>query len=128
MLGAYRAFWDAYLDAADPMDPAHPMLDDVATGEELEHVRRAFQGRLSAGEVIRGTVELSPHVEDITTTVAMVSDCYRDRTGVYDATTGHRKDRDDDPRYRVIVRLARVGSLWKVSRITPEGHGCIGAG
>src|SRR3546814_3225666 len=28
VLDAYEAFWDAYLEAADPMDPQHPVLQD----------------------------------------------------------------------------------------------------
>jgi hypothetical protein len=124
VLAAYLRFWDGYLEAADPMNPEHPVLDDVATGEELQQLRSAFLARLSAGEVIRGDLELAPVPTAVDETTATVTDCYLDRTGVYDAVSGERKDRESGVRHRVTARLALEGSAWKVASITREGEGC----
>src|SRR5205807_8596280 len=56
----YKAFWSAYLAAADPMDPQSPLLPAHATGKELQQVASAFLARKSAGQVIRGTIDFDP--------------------------------------------------------------------
>ena len=93
VLAGYRAFWDGYLKAADPMDPRSPVLARVATGDELEQLQRAFLARQSVGEVIRGTLDLAPLVKTVDGSSATVTDCYADHTGIYDAASGARKDR-----------------------------------
>lgn len=124
VVAAYRSFWDGYLEAADPMNPEHPVLERVATGEELQQLRSAFLARLSAGEVIRGELDLAPEVTQVDGSSATVTDCYLDRTGVYDAASGKRKDRESGVRHLVTVRLVREGSAWKVANIIREGDGC----
>lgn len=124
VLDAYDAFWDGYLDAADPMNPEHPVLAEVATGDELRQLRGAFLARRSAGEVIRGELELAPEVVEADGTNATVRDCYLDRTGIYDAASGQRKDSESGVRHLVTVRLVREGEAWKVATITREGDGC----
>lgn len=88
VVAGYRAFWDAYLAAADPMNPEDPRLVEHATGNELETVQKAFLARRSAGEVIRGTLYFSPRVERINSegTAASVLHCYADHTGIYAAS------------------------------------------
>jgi len=124
VLEAYEAFWDGYLVAADPMNPEHPVLAEVATGEELGQLRGAFLARLSAGEVIRGDLDLAPEVVEVNGSDAIVRDCYLDRTGIYDAASGQRKDTESGVRHLVTVRLVREGEAWKVASITREGDGC----
>ncbi|MBI2169370.1 MAG: hypothetical protein HYU28_07710 [Actinobacteria bacterium] len=124
VLADYRSFWDAYLEAADPMDPRHPALEAHAAGDELEQVQRAFLARASAGEVIRGTVDLAPEVVSIDADTARVSDCYLDSTGVFDAETGERKDTASGVRQLVTVELRLDDGTWKVARITREGDRC----
>lgn len=124
VLAAYRSFWDAYLEAADPMDPRHPALAAHATGDELEQLQRAFLARASAGEVIRGTLDLSPNVLSIEADTARVSDCYLDKTGVYDAETGERKDTESGVLQLVTVDMRFEGGSWKVAHITREGDRC----
>ena len=126
-LDAYRAFWDAYLAAADPMDPLSTRLSDHATGTELETVRTAFIARRSGGEVIRGTVDLAPRVVSIVGDAATVRDCYLDNTGVYDAATGTRKDTATGVRHLITASLVREGTAWKVSDLKREGDGCTAA-
>ena len=124
VVAGYRAFWDGYLKAADPMDPRNPVLAQVATGEELQQVQKAFLARQSAGEVIRGTLDLVPVAGSVNGSSATVIDCYADHTGIYDSASGARKDQDSGVRHRVTVNLVLDGTTWKVSTITREGDGC----
>ena len=124
VLQAYRSFWDGYLAAADPMDPESAVLAQVATGEQLRQLRSAFLARLSAGEVIRGEVDTAPVVVQVSETDAAVRDCYLDRTGVYDAKTGARKDRESGVRHLVTVALVKDTSSWKVASLKREADGC----
>jgi hypothetical protein len=124
VLDAYRAFWDAYLEAADPMDPQHPVLQEHATGEQLQQVTGAFLARLSAGEVIRGEFDLAPAVVELTDNTATVSDCYLDRSGVFNAETGERLDQASGVRHLVTAELRFEDGSWKVASITREGDGC----
>lgn len=123
-LHAYQEFWDGYLEAADPMNPEHPVLEQVATGDQLRQLRSAFLARLSAGEVIRGQLETAPVVVEVSDEAATIRDCYLDRTGVFDANTGARKDAETGVRHLVNVRLVQEASTWKVASITREGEGC----
>lgn len=121
---AWEAFWDGYLEAADPMNPEHPVLAEVATGEELQQLRGAFLARRDAGEVIRGDLDLAPEVVEVNDAEATVRDCYLDRTGIYDSATGERRDTESGVRHLVTVRLVAEGGTWKVASITREGDGC----
>ena len=127
MLDGYRAFWDAYVAAADPMDPLSTRLAEHATGTELETVRKAFVARRSGGEVIRGAFDLAPRVVSVVGQSATVRDCYLDNTGVYDAGTGTRKDTATGVRHLITASLVLDGSAWKVSDLKKEGDGCTAA-
>lgn len=129
VLAAYRSFWDAYLAAGDPMNPQDPRLAEHATDGELETVQKAFLARRSAGEVIRGTLDLTPRVVSVHPDgrAATVTDCYADHTGVYDAASGTRKDTESGVRHLVTVEMVLQGT-WKVSSVTLERDGCTPAG
>ncbi|HVT78718.1 MAG TPA: hypothetical protein VHD87_16885 [Acidimicrobiales bacterium] len=127
VLTAYRAFWDDYLAAADPMDPQSPKLGDHATDPELQTLRTAFLARKSGGEVIRGNLNLSPRVLSILGESASVRDCYLDNTGIYDAATGTRKDTATGVRHLITASLVRDAGAWKVSNLKREGDGCTAA-
>ena len=127
VLAGYRAFWDAYLQAADPMDPTNPVLAAHSTGEELQQVRRTFAGHFQRGEVIRGTLDLRPQVTDQTVSTATVTDCYGDSTHVFDSATGVQKDPPESVRYQVTASLVLEGGVWKVSAMKKEGEACTPA-
>ncbi len=128
VLDAYVAFWnDGYLVAADPMDPTHPALAAHATGEQLETLERAFLARQANGEVIRGTLDLRPRVVSVVGDTATVRDCYMDDTGVYDATTGERRDTATGVRHLISATLVVDGDAWKVSHLEQESDGCTAA-
>lgn len=121
---AYRAFWQAYLAAADPMNPEDPRLAEDATGEELAAVRSSFLAVKAAGHVIRGSLDLAPRVVSADPATVVLSDCYDDRTGLYSAETGVRQDKDDPARRLVTATVVLVDGVWKVSAIKNEGAGC----
>lgn len=127
VLAAYRAFWDAYLAAADPMDPSHPALARHAASPELGRLQRAFLARRAAGEVIRGTLDLAPTIVRIDDTTAAVRDCYLDSAGIYDAGTGKRKDTPTGVRHQILVTLTLEHGIWKVRDIDKEADGCVPA-
>lgn len=124
VLAAYRAFWNAYLAAGDPMNPAHPGLPLVATGDELDRVRETFSGYFAEGFVIRGSLDLSPELESLESGRAEVRDCYRDRTHLFDADTGEQQDPPDEPRFEVIATLELDDGTWKVARMESLSEGC----
>ena len=124
VVSAYREFWEAYLEAADPMDPENPVLAEHAVNPQLERLQRGFLSRRSSGEVIRGTLDLAPEVVSIDGGTAVVSDCYADSTGVYDAETGERKDTPTGVRHDITAEMVLDGASWKVSDITREGDEC----
>lgn len=125
VLDGYRAFWAAYLRAADPMDPESPELVATATGAQLEQVQRAFLSRLAGGEVIRGTIETHPHLDGpILATSATVVDCYTDDSHIFDAATGVQKDDPAVVHHQVRADMALVDGVWRVAGIRHEATGC----
>ena len=121
---AYRAYWDAYLAAADPMNPGDGRLDEHATGPALEVLRRSFGELASKNHVIRGELDLAPRLVSSEADVAVVSDCYGDGTGLYDAESGMRLDQPSGRRHLVAATLRRVDGTWKVERLADRGLGC----
>jgi hypothetical protein len=120
----YRAFWDAYLQAADPMNPTNPVLAAHATGDELHQVQTAFADHFAKGEVIRGRLDLAPQVGTTTGTTATVTDCYGDSTHVFDATSGQQKDPPGDSHFQITATLVLDSGTWKVSSLAKQGEGC----
>ena len=124
VLDAYRGFWDAYLAAADPMDPAHPDLELFATGASLEAVRNAFAEHFARGEVIRGSVDLAPKIEQLDDASATVRDCYLDQTHIFDSESGAQVDPPEDATFEVLATLVLEGGSWKVSSLDKVSDGC----
>jgi len=125
VLDGYRAFWVAYLRAADPMNPQHPDLAATATGEQLEQVRSAFLFRLSNGEVIRGTIEAHPHIEGaVEATTATVLDCSTDNSHIFDAATGAQKDNAGTFTHEMRADMVLVDGTWKVAAVHHLRDGC----
>lgn len=123
-VAAYRAFWQAFLAAADPMNPEDPRLAEHATGEQLAAVRKSFLAAKAAGNVIRGGLDLAPKVVSADATTVVLRDCYGDTTGLYNGATGERQDKDDPRRLLVTATVTIVDGVWKVASIKYEGDGC----
>ena len=123
-VAAYRAFWQDFLAAGDPMNPEHPRLAEHATGEELAAVRKSFLAAKAAGNVIRGTLDLAPRTVAVEATTVVIRDCYGDATGLYSAATGARQDRETPGRQLVTATVLLVEGVWKVTAIKHEGDGC----
>jgi hypothetical protein len=124
VLAAYRAFWDAYLAAANPMNPTNPVLAEHAAGQELVTLQKAFLAGKDAGQVIRGTFDLAPKVTSVQGPTATVSDCYGDNTHVYNASTGAQLDSSSGVRHLVIATLQLFGTQWRVTDLHHEADGC----
>lgn len=124
VLDAYRGFWDAYLTAADPMDPAHPDLELYATGASLDRVRESFADHFAKGEVIRGSVDLAPEIEQLDDASATIRDCYLDQTHVFDSATGEQVDPPGEATFEVVATLVLESGSWKVSTLDMVADGC----
>lgn len=125
ILDGYRAFWAAYLRAADPMNPQHPDLAATAVGAQLDQVRGAFLSRLAGREVIRGTIDPNPRLDGVpTATSATLTDCLTDNSHIFDATTGEQKDSPQTVTHLQRVQMTFVDGVWKVERISQLSDGC----
>lgn len=124
VLAAYRASWDAFLEAADPPDPEHPRLLRTTTGEQLEAVQRMFAGDLASGFVRRGSFDLAPRVLSVEGRRAVVRDCMHDRGIVYEAATGEALTPLDEARLLVETVLVREAGTWKVAENDLVEVGC----
>ena len=125
IVAGYRAFWAAYLRAADPMNPQHPDLAATAVNPELDQVRGAFLSRLAGHEVIRGTIDPHAHIEGTpTATTATLLDCATDDAHIFDSTTGQMKDPPATVTHLQRVQMELVDGVWKVQRISQLSDGC----
>jgi hypothetical protein len=123
-LDAYRASWADFVAVGDPIEPFSPRLSEHMADEQLQQVQSAFLARKNAGQVFRGDVDFAPKLVSITADEAVVSDCYHDRTQVFDAATGAPQGMVDTERQLVEAKLAiRYGS-WKVVTMDHKGSGC----
>ena len=75
----------------------------------------------------RGALDLAPTLIRVDGATATVHDCYTDNTGVYDATTGARKDKPSTARDEVVATLVLDIGVWKVSDLKKVGEGCVPA-
>ena len=123
-VAGYRAFWQAFLAAGDPMNPEDPRLAEHATGEQLAAVRKSFLAAKAAGNVIRGSLDLAPKVVSADATTVVLRDCYGDGTGLYSTATGARQDKETTQRVLVTATVTFVDGVWKVSAVKHEGDGC----
>ena len=122
-VAAYRAFWQDFLAAGDPIDPQSPRLAEHATGEQLASVRNSFLAAKGAGHVLRGTLNLAPRVVSAEATTVVISDCYDDQTGLY-SPDGVRQDKEDPRRHLITATVTLVDGAWKVAAVKHEGDGC----
>jgi hypothetical protein len=127
VLRDYRAYWDAYLAASNPMNPENPALAEHATGPALEALQKGFLALKSAGRIIRGNFDLAPRVVSVDGETAVVRDCYGDATGIYDAASGARQDTPSGKRHLATATLRLDGGTWKMQRLADEGLGCTAA-
>lgn len=126
ILAAYRAFWDVYKAASNPMNPGDPRLADVAMGDEFAQLTKAFAARLDLHEVFMGNLDLRPTVTTVEGEKATVLDCMFDGLGVYDTTTNPptRKDQPDTNRTERTTTMQLAGGRWKVAYVGPKGGRC----
>ena len=127
---AVRAFWDLYLELgarSGPFDQSatRTRLAERTSGDELQQLLIFFAANSTSGLVVRGEIDIAPHVVSIDGNDAQVRDCYDDRTGFYRVADGTRIDTDDPLRHQILMTFVREGGVWKVSAIRDEGKGCV---
>lgn len=115
VLDAYRAFWDGFFAAADPPDPNHRALSEVATGEQLDRLRELFTERRTEGIAARrGETRQHPQLIGVSETRATVADCWLDEGVMVDAETGEVIS-DRKVWLEGEFTLERDGGTWKVA-------------
>jgi hypothetical protein len=124
ILDSYRASYDDFLAMGNPIDPFNPRLGNHMADRELSQTQNALFSRKSAGQVIKGTVDLSPKVTSNTGSDAVVADCYLDKTQAYDAATDAPQGTLDTERQLVEARMSLRDGTWKVTAIEHKGSGC----
>lgn len=122
----YKAFWDAYIAATNPMRPDYPGLQQHATGEELRKVVENLSGAKIDNLIFKGSLDINAKVLQKSGTTARLSDCMFDRGGQYDATTGERKDTQDSEPTLNTAELQLIDGTWKVASVVKEKVGCDG--
>ena len=126
VLIAYRAFWDVYKAASNPMNPGHPGITEVAVDAEYEQLVTLFAAHLDAREVFEGQLDLRPTVESVGNGEATVVDCMFDGMGIYATDTNPRvrRDRPDESRVMRRTTMKLIDGKWKASYVGPKGDPC----
>jgi hypothetical protein len=125
VLDAYRAGWAAFEHALANASASDPALTATMVAPMLQEVRRNLVGDQVNGIVGRGTVQLDPHVTEITATSAIVSDCIYSKSELVYSSSGKPVPPVTPPEHdRVHATLTLVGSLWKVSSQTVTEGTC----
>ena len=81
VLAAWRRYWDAYVAVGGELNLPDPRIAEVSTGEALRALNSGFIALKAGGEVIKGSVELSPTLVGMTEKSATLTDCYTNLRG-----------------------------------------------
>lgn len=127
VVAAWRRYWDVYVAVGSEMRLPDPRLAEVATGEELRALGSGFLAYKSAGQVIRGTIDLAPKVLEIGGNRATLTDCYASHILRYDQASGRPAGTEPSERSLVTVTMVLEGGSWKVAGIRHEREGCTPA-
>jgi hypothetical protein len=133
VLRDYRAFWDAYHEAAGvtglPVNPDAPALPAHMTGEQLTHMKVYLVGLRGKGYRNRqdSPSENHPRVVALTASTATVDDCEIDGTHVVDAKTGELHDSPGPGRLGWEADMVLQRGTWKVSFLHTRSDLCGGS-
>ena len=127
-IAAALGFWTRYIEMTGrpgPFDPTsiRAELDQFTTGAETSKLFEFIQGNMLTGRVLRGTVEHSPRLDDVTDETATVIDCLIDGTGIYSAD-GSRADSEDLRPHPATLGLRLVDGVWKVETVSIGSEIC----
>jgi hypothetical protein len=109
------------------MNLPDPRLAEVATGTELRQLAGGFLAFKSAGQIIRGTIDLAPRIVSVVGAEATLRDCYLSRILRYDRATAEAEGTAPAERTLVTVTLSFESGAWKVAAIKHESDGCTSA-
>lgn len=123
-INGYRAFWDDYLAVTNPMTPGNPRIAAHTTGDELAALNGIVVAGHAKGSIYKGSFDLNPAVESTTSDAANIKDCYIDRTGEFNATTGERIDKEDLTPRNITATMKLVDGVWKVASIDNKSAPC----
>jgi len=116
---AYLAYWDAYAAAVLELDVS--LVEDYATGEELEGIRQEIEDYRADGVAARIRVEHDFEVVSVSDTAAVVIDEYVNNSFYVDAKT---KLPEDAPGTGEVIRdtvhLEKANGHWVVVRGSRE--------
>ncbi len=116
---AYLAYWDAYAAAVLELDIS--LVEDYATGEELEGIRQEIEDYRADGVAARIRVEHDFEVVSVSDTAAVVIDEYVNNSFYVDATTKLPEDAPGPGEViRDTVHLKKADGRWVVVRGSRE--------
>ncbi|MFI5667784.1 hypothetical protein [Streptomyces sp. NPDC051704] len=123
---AYDAYWTSWLAAGQKADPADPVLDQIATGAQLDDMRAVLKHFGEGGKVLRGEVGHRIDGMDVSGEQSrVVQDCVDlDRWLIYDRASGALADQlQDKPSQLSAFTLVRerMGAPWKVTSVSVLG-------
>ncbi len=118
ILAAYHGYWDTWLAANSPPDPAHPGLERYYTGKALDRARASITENLAQGVTFRrppGTLAMhDASVRHMTGDRAVVDDCSID-DGLIVSSQGEILDA------RVVSKRSEatlvLDGVWKVEDV-----------
>ena len=124
VLRDYAAANASFSAAANPPNPDSPDLAAHYTGVSLTRVQNNLRGVQSTGAGMQNSVELHPSGVSITGDVAVLVDCFIDRTQMVDLATGQPVGQAGETTVHVDVRLERVDGVWKIAEQTEKPESC----
>ncbi len=111
---AYLRYWDAYSDALLELDVS--LVEDVATGEQLERVRAEIEGFRAQGLALRVRVEHDFVVVEASEDSATVTDTIVNNSFFVDAVTKEPPEGTSSGEIlEDTYRLEKIGGQWMVT-------------
>lgn len=128
VLDAYLAGWDAFGEASNPADPAHPALDETMTGSHLESVRTELSAMSEKGEYIEADPDRPrEHSAQVTSLVrderAEITDCSVGWAQRYAEDGSVVQSAEDPTPHEYAAVMAFEDGTWKTSELN-QGEAC----
>jgi hypothetical protein len=126
-LAAYRAMWQAMVDAGRTADYRSPALGRHATGQAQALLVSGLYDAHRQGVVIKGEPKMQPKVTALkpaeTSQAAEIVDCLDARNWLNFKRSGDLRDQTPGGRHRVTATVGHLSSGWKVTRLRVQDVG-----
>lgn len=116
VLVAYQAAKEAISPAFDPPNPEDPGILATYTGDALSRLQASIEQLQDQGLGGRNTFESNPTVPTITGDTATLTDCFVDRTEIYNLADGQVQGPPEETIRLIEVTLQRVDGTWRIAR------------